>query len=73
MAEKALMDVAPVFLVADLARSLAYYRDGLGFDPEFVHGDFYAGVARDGCRIHLKCAAAVRRDQVAFEAAGHVD
>lgn len=46
--------VAPVFFVAGLDRALAYYRDCLGFAVEFVHGDFYAGIERDGCRIHLK-------------------
>jgi len=44
--------VAPVFRVADLARSLSYYRDQLGFEVEFNYEGFYAGVFRDGCRIH---------------------
>ena len=48
--------VAPVLRVADLARALAHYRERLGFDVEFVHGDFYAAVMRDGCRVHLRCA-----------------
>jgi catechol 2,3-dioxygenase-like lactoylglutathione lyase family enzyme len=65
--------VAPVFRVADLARSLAYYRDRLGFEVEFEYEGFYAGVVRDGCRIHLKCAPAVARDQSAFESAEQLD
>ena len=65
--------VAPVFRVADLARSLSYYRDQLGFDVEFNYEGLYAGVLRDGCHIHLKCAAPVERDQPAFEAAEHLD
>lgn len=52
---------APVLRVADLQRALAYYRDQLGFGVEFVHESFYAGVIRDGCRIHLKCAASGER------------
>jgi catechol 2,3-dioxygenase-like lactoylglutathione lyase family enzyme len=64
---------APVFRVADLARSLAYYRDRLGFEVEFEYEGFYAGVVRDGCRIHLKCAVPPERDQSAFEAAEHLD
>ena len=65
--------VAPVFRVADLARSLLYYRDQLGFDVEFNYEGFYAGVLRDGCHVHLKCAHPIERDQAAFEAAEHLD
>ena len=65
--------VAPVFRVADLARSLAYYRDRLGFEVEFVYEGFYASVIRDGCRIHLSCSAPLARDQAAFEAAEQLD
>ena len=70
---KSLNYVAPVFRVADLARSLSYYRDQLGFVVEFNYEGYYAGVLRDGCRIHLKCAAPVGRDQPALEAAEHLD
>lgn len=65
--------VAPVFRVADLPRSLAYYRDRLGFEVEFNYEGFYASVLRDGCHIHLKCAAPVERDQAAFEHDEHLD
>jgi catechol 2,3-dioxygenase-like lactoylglutathione lyase family enzyme len=65
--------VAPVFRVADLGRSLAYYRDRLGFEIEFVYEGFYASVVRDGCRVHLRCAPPTARDQAAFEAAEHLD
>jgi uncharacterized glyoxalase superfamily protein PhnB len=53
--------VAPVFRVADLGRALAHYRERLGFEIEFVHADFYAGVRRGGCRIHLKHAPPLPR------------
>jgi len=59
--------IAPVLRVADLKRSLAFYRDQLGFDLDFCYEDFYASVRRDGGRIHLQCASAVPRDQAAFE------
>jgi catechol 2,3-dioxygenase-like lactoylglutathione lyase family enzyme len=36
--------IAPVLRVEDLARSLAFYRDQLGFTVEFVHENFYADV-----------------------------
>ncbi len=65
--------VAPVLRVSDLARSLSYYRNQLGFDVEFTYEGFYAGILRDGCRIHLKCSAPLARDQKAYEAAGHLD
>ena len=65
--------IAPVLRVDDLARSLSFYRDRLGFAVEFEHEGFYAGVIREGCRIHLKCAAPSERDQAAFEAAEHLD
>lgn len=65
--------IAPVFRVADLARSLAFYRDQLGFGVEFVYENSYAELCRDGCHIHLKCASPTPRDQVAFERAEHLD
>jgi uncharacterized glyoxalase superfamily protein PhnB len=46
--------IAPQFLVGDLERAIACYRDQLGFTLDFVHEDFYASVSRDGCKIHLK-------------------
>ena len=65
--------IAPVFRVADLQRSLAFYRDRLGFEVEFNYENIYASVSRDGCRIHLSCGAPAPRDQAAFESAEHID
>ena len=65
--------VAPVLQVADLRRSVTYYRDQLGFNLEFDYEGFYASVIRDGCRVHLNCSAPLERDQEAFEAAEHLD
>ena len=65
--------VAPVFRVADLNRSISYYRNQLGFELEFDYEGFYASVIRDGCRVHLTCSATLERDQAAFEAAEHLD
>ena len=65
--------IAPVFQVADLARSLAFYRDQLGFDVAFVYEGSYAAVRRDGCHIHLNCAPPAPRDQAAFERAERID
>jgi catechol 2,3-dioxygenase-like lactoylglutathione lyase family enzyme len=68
-----LLHIAPVFRVADIPRSLSFYRDRLGFTVEFVHENFYAGVCRDGCHIHLKCSPPTPRDQTAFEREEHID
>lgn len=68
-----LISAAAVLLVADLDRSLAYYRERLGFDVVFFHRGFYASIERDGCALHLKQAHPMFRDQAAFEAAGHLD
>lgn len=46
--------IAPQFLVDDLERAIAYYRDKLGFELDFVYESFYASVTRDGFAIHLK-------------------
>jgi catechol 2,3-dioxygenase-like lactoylglutathione lyase family enzyme len=68
-----LTSVAPVLRVAQLDRSIAYYRDRLGFKIEFEYEGFYTSVVRDGCRVHLKCSPSVERDAAAFEAAEHID
>jgi catechol 2,3-dioxygenase-like lactoylglutathione lyase family enzyme len=65
--------VAPVFRVSDLARTVAFYRDRLGFGVEFEYEGFYAGLCREGCHVHLNCSAPLPRDQAAFEAAEHID
>lgn len=64
--------IAPVFRVADLPRSLSYYRDKLGFEIEFNYADFYVGVFRDGCHIHLKKSDEPPR-AAAFDPEEHID
>lgn len=46
--------IVPQFLVDDLDRAVAYYRDRLGFTLDFTYDSFYASVSRDGFAIHLK-------------------
>ena len=65
--------IAPVLQVRDLERAVAFYRDRLEFEVVFVYENFYAEVARDGCRIHLNRAAPTPRDQAAFERDEHID
>ncbi len=52
-----------VFTVGDIAASIAYYRDALGFDVAFEYGEplFYAGFCRDPVEIHLIAASATKR------------
>ena len=46
--------MSPQFLVTDIQSSISYYTNILGFDLEFIHEDFYAGVRKDGYTLHLK-------------------
>jgi catechol 2,3-dioxygenase-like lactoylglutathione lyase family enzyme len=46
--------LAPQFLVDDLERAIAYYRDVLGFTFGEPWGGFYAIGTRDGFELHLK-------------------
>jgi catechol 2,3-dioxygenase-like lactoylglutathione lyase family enzyme len=70
---QSLSHIAPVLRVSDLPRSLALYRDQLGFTVEFVYEGFYAGVCREGCHIHLKRSPPTPRDQTAFEGEEQID
>jgi catechol 2,3-dioxygenase-like lactoylglutathione lyase family enzyme len=65
--------IAPVLRVQDLTRSLAFYRDRLGFALDFCYEDFYASVSRDGCHVHLQCGSPTPRDQAAFEREERID
>jgi catechol 2,3-dioxygenase-like lactoylglutathione lyase family enzyme len=46
--------LAPQFLVNDLERAIAYYRDALGFTFVESWGGFYAIGRLDGLELHLK-------------------
>lgn len=69
---------APQFLVDDLDRSIAYYRQ-LGFDFGEPWGGFYAIGRRDGFELHLKEAPKnpverqFRRENDHLDAAAGVD
>lgn len=54
---------ATVFVVSDIAASLAYYRDVLGFEVTFEYGQppSYACLCRDAVGLHLLAAAATKR------------
>ena len=46
----------PVLYVRDVAAAAAFWRDKLGFEVDFLHGNpaFYGAVSRDGACLHLK-------------------
>ena len=49
-----LKKLTPLLLVADLNRAISFYNGSLGFEISFCYEDFYAGMVKDGCTIHLK-------------------
>jgi catechol 2,3-dioxygenase-like lactoylglutathione lyase family enzyme len=68
-----LTGIAPQFLVDDLDRAVAYYRDRLGFELQFTYQSFYASVMRDGFAIHLKCAPKLTADREHRKENEHLD
>ena len=46
--------ISPLLLVTDIERSIEFYTKKLGFDVDFRYEDFYSGISKDGCSIHLK-------------------
>lgn len=65
--------LSPQFLVDDLPIAIEYYRDKLGFAPDFVYESFYASVSRDGFSIHLKCAPKSVGDRTHRKQNEHLD
>ncbi len=54
---------ATVFVVSDIATSLAYYRDVLGFQVTFEYGQplSYACLCRDEVALHLLASSRTKR------------
>ena len=50
----AITRLIPQLRTTDLAASLAFYVDKLGFTLEFQYSDFYAGIDVAGQQVHLK-------------------
>lgn len=55
----AIKKMSPQLLVADIERSIAFYTQILGFMVDFRYGDFYSGISRGGCSIHLKSGSPI--------------
>ena len=47
--------MSPQLVVTNLENAISFYTEKLGFELEFRYEDFYAGIIKDGCSIHLKC------------------
>ena|SRR5215469_2816851 len=58
-----LIGSATVFVVGDITKSIAHYRDALGFDVTFQYGQptFYACLCRDEVALHLLAAQETKR------------
>src|ERR1041385_3919531 len=56
MGEIALKSIPPILFVRDVSASAAFFRDKLGFDIDFLHGEppFYGSVSRGGACLHLR-------------------
>jgi uncharacterized glyoxalase superfamily protein PhnB len=65
--------IVPQFLVDDLERAIAYYRDRLGFAVDFIYDSFYASVSRDGFAIHLKEAPRLAGEREFKKQQEHLD
>lgn len=46
--------MSPQLVVADINHSIDFYTKKPGFIIDFRYEDFYAGISKDGCLIHLK-------------------
>jgi catechol 2,3-dioxygenase-like lactoylglutathione lyase family enzyme len=51
-----LTSAIPMLFVSNVRASADFFRDKLGFDIDFLHGNppFYGSVSRDGARLHLR-------------------
>jgi predicted enzyme related to lactoylglutathione lyase len=72
-AQSRLTSLAPQFLVDDLSREIAFYRDVLGFTFGEPWGGFYAIGIRDGLEIHLKEAPKTVADRINRRDHEHLD
>jgi catechol 2,3-dioxygenase-like lactoylglutathione lyase family enzyme len=58
-----MVGAATVFVVSDIAKSTAHYRDALGFTVTFEYGKptFYVCLCRDEVALHLLAAQETKR------------
>jgi catechol 2,3-dioxygenase-like lactoylglutathione lyase family enzyme len=49
--------ISPFFIVGDVSRTIAFYRDKLGFEPTYqepARNPFFAIIRRDGAQLFVK-------------------
>ena len=63
IAKSRIRKMSPQLLVSDLDSSMAFYTEKLGFDVDFRYEDFYSGIIKEGCSIHLKLGNPVREER----------
>lgn len=76
MTRPAIGSIAPFFIVTDMAATLSFYRDRLGFAVTFQQpppDDFFAIVSRDGAMIMLKDVGVAALPNCEREAAARWD
>jgi catechol 2,3-dioxygenase-like lactoylglutathione lyase family enzyme len=57
MTRPAISAISPSFIVSDVDRTIAFYRDKLGFETRFqepAENPFFAIIGRDGAQIFIK-------------------
>lgn len=65
--------MSPQLVVADMARSLGFYTEKLGFEVDFRYEGFYAGVIKGSCSIHLKAGKSSKEERENRRNNEHVD
>ncbi|MDB5139443.1 MAG: ble 2 [Mucilaginibacter sp.] len=65
--------MSPLFVVADLERSLDFYTRELGFEIDFRYEDFYAGIIRDSYTVHLKLGSTAIEERANRRENEHLD
>jgi catechol 2,3-dioxygenase-like lactoylglutathione lyase family enzyme len=58
MTRAELQGISPFFIVSNVDRTIAFYRDKLGFETRFKEPDvapFFAIIGRDAAQIMIKC------------------
>ena len=65
--------VSPQLLVSNIDTSLDFYRTILGFRIDFRYENFYVGIIKDACSIHLKLADSPTDEREFRRANAHLD
>ena len=65
--------MSPQLLVNNLESSLEFYTSILGFRIDFRYEDFYAGISKGACSIHLKKASSSTGEREFRRSNEHLD